>query len=50
MGTKVGLGLALRLAMSKYFLEGSDGFLIMDDPLIDLDPERQEAASEYIVN
>ncbi len=48
MGTKVGLGLALRLAMSSYFLEGMDGFIVMDDPLIDLDPDRQKAAVKVI--
>ena len=48
MGTKVGLGLALRLAMSRYFLEGLDGFIVMDDPLIDLDPDRQKAAVKVI--
>ena len=48
MGTKVGLGLALRLAMSKYFLEGLNGFLVIDDPLIELDPDRQTAAVKVI--
>ncbi len=48
MGTKVGLGLAIRLAMSQYFLDGLHGFLIMDDPLIDLDPDRQIAAVRVI--
>jgi exonuclease SbcC len=50
MGTKVGLGLALRLSMARYFLEGADGFLILDDPLVDMDPDRQRAAAQVIQN
>jgi exonuclease SbcC len=44
-GTKDALALALRLAMAGYFIQGSDGFLMMDDPLVDMDPERQEASA-----
>ncbi len=44
-GTKDALALALRLAMASYFIEGSDGFLMMDDPLVEMDPERQKAAA-----
>lgn len=47
-GTKDVLALALRLAMSNHFLKDSDGFLIMDDPLVDLDPERQKNAAELL--
>jgi exonuclease SbcC len=47
-GTKIGLGLALRLSMARYFLRDLDGFLILDDPLVDLDEERQRAASQVI--
>ena len=47
-GTKVGLGLALRLSMARYFLRDLDGFLLLDDPLVDLDEERQRAASQVI--
>ena len=50
IGTKVGLGLALRLSMARYFLEGLEGFLILDDPLVDMDPERQKAAARIIQN
>jgi uncharacterized protein YhaN len=49
-GTKVGLGLAVLLSMARYFLEGLDGFLIMDDPLVDMDPKRQEATAKVIQN
>lgn len=48
IGTKVGVGLAVRLAMARYFLEGRAGFIVLDDPLVDLDPERQKAASRVI--
>lgn len=47
-GTKDVLALALRLAMSNHFLKDADGFLIMDDPLVDLDPERQKNATELL--
>jgi exonuclease SbcC len=36
--------------MARYFLEGLEGFLVMDDPLVDMDPERQEAAAKVIQN
>jgi len=42
------LALALRLAMAGRLLGDGDGFLMMDDPLVDLDPERQEAAAARI--
>jgi exonuclease SbcC len=48
MGTKVGLGMALRLSMARYFLRDLEGFLLLDDPLVDMDPERQQAAAEVI--
>ena len=47
-GTKVGIGLAIRLAMAGYFLKDRDGFLVMDDPLVDLDPDRQVAAAKVV--
>lgn len=48
VGTKDVLGLALRLSMAKYFLKETDGFLIMDDPLVDLDPDRRKLAADVI--
>jgi len=47
-GTRACLGLAVRLSMARWFLEGRDGFLILDDPFVDLDPERQEAAASLL--
>ncbi len=47
-GTKDVLSLSLRISMAKYFLKEADGFLIMDDPFIDMDPDRQQRAGEII--
>ncbi|MDO8724602.1 MAG: AAA family ATPase [Candidatus Methanoperedens sp.] len=47
-GTKDVLAMALRLSMAGHFLKNADGFLIMDDPLVDLDPERQKKAAELL--
>jgi len=44
-GTTRGLALALRLAMAEHLLKDTRGFLVMDDPLVDLDPERKEQAA-----
>ena len=48
MGTRAGLGLALRLSMARYFLQDAKGFIVLDDPLVDMDADRQKAASEVI--
>lgn len=47
-GTKDVLAMALRLSMANHFLKNADGFLIMDDPLVDMDPERQKKAAELL--
>lgn len=47
-GAKASLGLAVRLAMARWFLEGREGFVFLDDPLVDLDPERQRAAAAML--
>jgi exonuclease SbcC len=44
-GTRDTLALALRLAMADYFLGAEDGFMLLDDPLVDMDPDRQKAAA-----
>jgi DNA repair protein SbcC/Rad50 len=46
--TKVGLGLALRLSMARHFLKNLKGFIVLDDPLVDMDVERQQAAARII--
>ena len=45
-GTKDVLALSLRLAMANHFLMDANGMLMLDDPLVDLDPRRQEKAAE----
>jgi exonuclease SbcC len=48
-GAKVSLGLALRLSMASHFLHDLGGFLVMDDPVVDLDDVgRQQAAVKVI--
>ncbi len=49
-GTRDTLALALRLAMAAYFLQGSDGFMMMDDPLVDMDPTRRRAAARCLAS
>ena len=48
MGTTDTLGLALRLAITQMFLGDRENFVIMDDPLVDLDPDRQSRAADAI--
>ena len=45
-GTSDVLALAVRLAMAEHALPEGDGFVLMDDPLVNMDPERQDAAAE----
>jgi exonuclease SbcC len=47
-GTKDTFSLALRLTMAEYFLQDKSGFIILDDPLVDMDPDRQALAAEQI--
>lgn len=47
-GTRACFGLAVRLSMARWFLEDRKGFLLLDDPLVDLDPERQAAAARML--
>ncbi len=47
-GTRALFALALRLAMADAFLGGEEGFLVLDDPLVDLDPERQQRAAAVL--
>lgn len=47
-GTKDTFSLALRLTMAEYFLEGKEGFLVLDDALVDMDLTRQALAAEQI--
>lgn len=47
-GARACLGFAVRLAMARWFLEDRDGFVLLDDPMVDLDPVRQEAAADLL--
>ena len=47
-GTAGGVALALRLAVAEYLLEAAAGFMIMDDPLVYLDPERKAQAAAVL--
>ena len=42
------MGLAVRLAMAAVFLNGRRGFLVMDDPLVDMDPSRRRQAAALL--
>lgn len=47
-GTISGVALALRLAMAGYLFRENEGFIVMDDPLVDLDPERKKQAAKVL--
>lgn len=44
-GTLGSLALATRLALAELYLKDDDGFLLLDDPFIDMDPARRTAAA-----
>ena len=47
-GTQDVLSIALKLAMADKYLEDREGFIIMDDPIVDLDPKRQKRTAKVI--
>ena len=47
-GTKDTVALAWRFALTEHFLKEQSGFIILDDPMVDMDPERRELASKAI--
>ena len=47
-GTMGSLALATRLALAELYLGESGGFLMVDDPFIDMDPDRRAAAARVI--
>ena len=47
-GTRDGFALALRLAMAGYFLEEKGGFLLMDDPFVDMDDQHRVDAAAVL--
>lgn len=48
MGTKASMGFSIRLSMASHFLQDLDGFLILDDPMVDLDAERQRKTADVL--
>ena len=49
-GTRDSVALALRLVMAEYLLGDTKGFLVLDDPLVDMDPERRELAARTLAS
>lgn len=47
-GTISGVALALRLTLAHHLLADTPGFLVMDDPMVDLDPERKKQAAALL--
>ena len=47
-GTTSGVAIALRLAMATYLLQDRSGFMVMDDPLVHLDPQRRRSVAQLI--
>jgi len=47
-GTLGSLALATRLALAELYLGESGGFLMVDDPFIDMDPDRRAAAARVV--
>ncbi len=47
-GTYAGVALAFRFAFLEYLYENKSGFVVLDDCLVDLDPDRRKAATEII--
>jgi DNA repair protein SbcC/Rad50 len=44
-GTNDSLALALHLSMADFYLANRDGFIVLDDPLTEMDPDRQKAGA-----
>lgn len=47
-GTMGSLALATRLALAELYLDGMEGFLVLDDPFTDMDPTRRRAAERCL--
>ena len=47
-GTVDTLGLVLRPPITQMFLDDRKNFIIMDDPLVDLDPDRQSRSADAV--
>jgi uncharacterized protein YhaN len=47
-GTLGSLALATRLCLAEWYLEGTGGFMVLDDPFTDMDPARRKAAGQSL--
>jgi hypothetical protein len=47
-GTLGSLALATRLCLAEWYLEGTGGFIVLDDPFTDMDPVRRKAAGQSL--
>jgi uncharacterized protein YhaN len=47
-GASGALALAVRLAMAEAYLDGGSGFIMLDDPLVNLDKDRMTAAADIL--
>jgi len=47
-GTLGSLALATRLCLAEWYLEGTGGFVVLDDPFTDMDPARRQAAGRSL--
>ncbi len=47
-GMKDAVALAYRLTLAGFLLEKKPGFVLVDDPLVNLDPERQKIAAKMV--
>ncbi len=47
-GTAGSLALATRLALAELYLDGMEGFLVLDDAFTDMDPDRRRAADRSL--
>lgn len=47
-GTRDSVALALRMTLAEYAIGDAGGFVIFDDPLVDMDPDRRAVACEAI--
>ncbi len=47
-GTRDIVALALRLVLAEYLLKSKEGFLVLDDPFVDMDPDRRKLAAAAV--
>lgn len=47
-GTLGSLALAIRLALAELYIKDMEGFLVLDDPFTDMDPDRRRAAGHLL--